>query len=82
MCIAKLVRDLNGDLWSPDVAGEAAPELLVNEPVTADTFESPDGRSWVRVYVDGSSLDQFGHVTEHNPRAASARRLEPALLAA
>lgn len=82
MCIAQLVRDVNGDLWAPDVAAEAAPELLVAEPKPADSFESLDGRSWVRVYADGSVLDQFGHVYEHQPRAAAARRFEPAKLAA
>ncbi len=79
MCIASHVRDLNDALWRPEIAAEAAPELLVNEPVTADRFETLDGRAWVRVYVDGSALDQHGHVFPHAPRAAEERRLTPAM---
>ncbi len=76
MCIAQCVRDNNAGIWAPDVAGEAAPEMLVDEPATRDTFETEDGRAWVRVYLDGSSLDQNGIVQTYAARAAAERRFE------
>ncbi len=75
-CIAQIVRDENALLWSPDQEGEAAPELLAGEPVTADAYETPDGRSWVRVYLDSSALDQNGTVYPRAPDAAATRKLE------
>lgn len=76
MCLAQFVRDLNAGLWTPDAACEAAPEMLVNEPITVDSHETPDGRSWVRVYMDSSAIDQNGHVHLHAPKAACVRRME------
>ncbi len=81
MCVAQLVRDLNASLWLPDTDCDAVPALLVSEPPVMDSFESPDGRAWVRVYLDASVIDQDGRVQEHAPRAAATRRFEPALAA-
>ena len=82
MCIAQLVRDINVDLWSPDIACDAVPALLVSEPPVADTYESADGRRWCRVYLDGSVLDQDGRIEPRAPRAAAGRRFDVELLAA
>jgi hypothetical protein len=56
--------------------------MIADEPPVMDSFETPDGRSWVRVYLDSSALDQNGTVYVHAPRAAASRRFEPGLLAA
>jgi hypothetical protein len=60
--MAQFVREMNAALWAPDVADQAAPELLVGEPIVAQHFQSADQRCWVRVYLDGSALDQTGNV--------------------
>jgi hypothetical protein len=74
MSFAKFVREINDQLWAPDAIETPAPYLLAQEPIVADEFETPDGRSWVRVYIDGSALDQLGNVHDRAPLAAQARR--------
>lgn len=73
--VALRVREANADLWAPDAELLPSPAMLVGEPAIADAFQSPDGRSWVRVYYDGSALDQGGIVHARSPRAACERRL-------
>jgi hypothetical protein len=65
MSIATLVRQDNAQMFAPEWDGLCAPELLAFEPTPQDTYQTPDGRQWVRVYIDGSALDQHGNVHQH-----------------
>ncbi|WP_029310764.1 hypothetical protein [Acidiphilium angustum] len=76
MCIARLVRHLNEDLWAPSTESCPQPYELV-EPTRAvviDHFGSADGRTWCRVYLDGSALDHTGATFDRAPNAARERR--------
>lgn len=76
MSIARTVRILNQDLWAPDADVCIQPYLLT-EPslaVVVDHFGSSDGRSWCRVYLDGSALDHTGATYDRAPNAARERR--------
>ena len=73
MCsLADRVREANDQMWSPDAEFDATPSLLIAEPVVADEYASIDGRVWVRVYLDGSALDQNGHTWHRVPGMARA----------
>ena len=73
-CIAALVREMNDRLFAPDAEFGCDSALLVNEPPLRDAHELPDGRTWVRVYLDGSALDHRGLVWRYAPWAADRLR--------
>lgn len=78
LTLADRVRDLNADLWAPDAEMFVIPDVLLGEPPLLDAYEAPDGRGWVRVYIDGSALDERGHVSRRAPNAARERRIPQA----
>lgn len=72
--IAATIREINDRFFAPDFEFERDPELLVGEPALADQHVLRDGRTWVRVYLDGSALDDRGCVRLHAASAAMLLR--------
>ncbi len=75
LCIARLVYEANAAMFAPDYEGERHPDVLVHEPPTLDQHMLRDGRTWVRVYLDGSALTDQGRVIPLDMFAASKLRL-------
>jgi hypothetical protein len=73
-CIASIIREINIGFFAPDFEFERNPKLLVGEPALADQHTLRDGRTWVRVYLDGSALDDRGTVRLHAAFAAELLR--------
>ena len=72
-CIAALVRVRNASMFEDHDPPLTGPESL-DGPAPLDSGALPDGRTWVVVYADGSSLDDRGIVRAHAPNAARVLR--------